>query len=85
MSADAASVAAGIRTDAFNAKYGVAPSVLGYAASVIAEGLKKRLAEILKSKPWYWRLLFGYGLKFCIEVLEQLAAQIKGDYPPEAS
>lgn len=75
-------VAVEIREDAFIRKEtaSVPPQVIAATAGVLADGLEARMKKILDSKPWYWRLLFGHGLKFAVDVLKHVAAQIGRDY-----
>lgn len=79
----ASEVAAGIRADAFRStEVAVNPLSLAAAARVLAAGMAARLQQILKGKPWYWRLLFGRGLEFAVDILEEVARQITGDQSP---
>lgn len=78
----AAQTAAEIRGDMFRqpGQNVITPPTLAAAARVLAAGLAARVDRILADKPWYWRLLFGRGLRFAVAVLDQVAAQIAGDY-----
>lgn len=77
-----AQVAAEIRADAFRegARNLVPPRSLAAAARVLSAGLAERVERILEGRPWYWRLLFGRGLRFAVEVLESITAQITADH-----
>lgn len=74
-------VAKQIRMDAFLVhEPAILAPTLASAARILAAGLAARVDAILKGKPWWWRFLFGRGLEFAIDVLDEVARQITRDY-----